>query len=104
MDLLQQILSVGLVIALLAGALWLLNRKGLAQFAIRRSSRTRAGRLEATDRLILTPHHSLHLVRVADRALLIALHPGGCTVLENLDWQEARNPAASKTAMLRESA
>jgi hypothetical protein len=33
--------------------------------------------------LPLTPHHSLHLVRLADRTLLIALSPSGCNLLES---------------------
>ena len=35
------------------------------------------------DRLPLTQHHSLHLVRLADRTLLIGLSPNGCNLLES---------------------
>jgi|GEM_PF-573816 flagellar biogenesis protein FliO len=59
--------------------------------ALRRTWRGRARSLEALDRLALSPQHTLHLVRVGDRALLIGAHPGGCTVLESL-------PAASLPA------
>jgi flagellar biogenesis protein FliO len=30
----------------------------------------------------LTPQHSLHLVRVEDRTMLIAASPSGCSILE----------------------
>jgi flagellar biogenesis protein FliO len=40
------------------------------------------GRLERLERLSLSPQHSLNLVRVGDRELLIAVHAGGCTLLE----------------------
>jgi flagellar biogenesis protein FliO len=33
--------------------------------------------------LSLTPQHSLHLVRVADRTLLVGLSPQGCNLLES---------------------
>jgi flagellar biogenesis protein FliO len=35
------------------------------------------------DRLALTPQHSLHLVRLADRTLLVGLSPQGCNLLES---------------------
>ena len=38
--------------------------------------------MQAIERLSLTPQHSLHLVSVGGRVLLIAVSPGGCTVLD----------------------
>jgi flagellar biogenesis protein FliO len=76
----QQLFAVFLVLALLGAALWLLRRKGMVKvntgFA-RRSSATR--RLEVIDRIVLTTHHSLHLVRVDHCTTLIAVSPAGCT-------------------------
>ena len=40
-------------------------------------------RLEVIDRLALGPKHSLHLVRLADRTLLVGLSPQGCSLLES---------------------
>lgn len=80
---LQQFLAVFLVLALLAAALWLLRRKGLAKVNVgfpRRASTTR--RLEVVDRIALTAQHSLHLVRVEDRLILIGVSPSGCTQIE----------------------
>jgi flagellar biosynthetic protein FliO len=75
--------GVVLVLALLLGALWFLRRKGWAQFSGARRN-ARPGRpLEVIDRVTLTPHHSLHLVRMADRILLVGLSPTGCTLLES---------------------
>jgi len=77
------------ILAVLAMALALrrwASRGGM--LALRRPWRVRSRNLEALDRLALSPQHTLHLVRVGDRALLIGAHPGGCTVLESL-------PAAS---------
>jgi flagellar biogenesis protein FliO len=33
------------------------------------------------EQLRLTPQHSLHMVKVGDKVLLVALSPGGCSVL-----------------------
>ena len=84
----QQVLAVFLVLGLLGAALWLLRSRGLAQFtgsARRKSTR----HLEAIARLPLTPQHSVHLIRVSDHAILLALSPSGCTLVESVPWNQA---------------
>jgi flagellar biogenesis protein FliO len=49
--------------------------------------------LQSIERLPLTPQHSLHLVRVAGRTVLIAVSPGGCSLLDRGDFEEDRSPA-----------
>ena len=39
-------------------------------------------RMQVLERLPLTPQHSLHLVRIDGRTLVVSSGPGGCTVLE----------------------
>jgi flagellar biosynthetic protein FliO len=94
----QQILAVLAVLGLLGGALWLLRRRGLAYYrgpAARKSAR----HLESIARLPLTPQHSVHLVRVADHAVLLALSPSGCTLVERVEWNTpAETPAADRCA------
>jgi len=83
MDLLEQLTMVLLVLGLLAGLLWVLRNRGLATF--RRGgwkTSSAARRLQVIERLPLTASHSLHLVRVADRILLIGVAPSGCTLLD----------------------
>ncbi len=84
----QQVLAVFLVLGLLGAALWLLRSRGFARFTgtVRRKS-TR--HLEAIARLPLTPQHSVHLIRVADHAVLLALSPTGCTLVESVPWNQA---------------
>ena len=82
MEIFQQLWGVVLVLGILCGGLWVLKRKGWAQTALRRAREDGQPRLEVIDRLPLTPHHSLHLVRLADRTLLIGLSPNGCNLLE----------------------
>jgi flagellar biosynthetic protein FliO len=83
MEVFQQFLVVLIVLGLLCGALWALKRKGWARTGLRRKRDEGAPRLEVIDRLPLTQHHSLHLVRLADRTLLIGLSPNGCNLLES---------------------
>jgi flagellar biogenesis protein FliO len=84
----QQILAVLLVLGLLAAALWLLRSRGLAQF--RGPMRSKSGRhLESIARLPLTPQHSVHLIRVSDHAILLALSPSSCTLVESVPWNQA---------------
>jgi flagellar biosynthetic protein FliO len=81
----RQISGVIAVFVLLAAALWWLRRRGLAQvsgFAQRRKTRV----LRIVDRVSLAPAHSLHLVRMADRAILVTVSPNGCQVLESSPW------------------
>jgi len=80
----QQILSVFLVLGLLGGLLWLLRNRGMA---FRGAARRKTERhLESIARLPLTPQHSVHLVRVSDHAVLLALSPSGCTLVERVEW------------------
>lgn len=79
----RQLLSILLVFGLLGFALWKLRRGGTPMFFRapwrRNASGSRA--MESLERLPLTPQHSLHLIRVQGREIVIATHPQGCTVL-----------------------
>jgi len=81
MEAIQPILAMCLVLILLGGALWWLRRKGLAQFSSSSFGKTNR-RMELLERLPLSPGHTLHLVRVGGRVLLVASSPGGCALLE----------------------
>ena len=84
MEQMQQVVAVLAVLGLLGGSLWWLRRKGLAQFGGAALRRKGTRRMEVIERLPLTPQHSLHLVRVAEKTILIGVSPAGCTVLESL--------------------
>lgn len=84
MEAIQQVLSVVVVLALLGGSLWWLRRKGLAQFALKGGGGGKVRSMKVIERLALTPQHSLHLVRMEDRTILIAASPGGCSILDNI--------------------
>ena len=85
MEMFQQLFVIAVVLGGLCALVWWLKRRGLAVSRSPFSRRSQSGegpRLEVIDRLALTPQHSLHLVKLADRTLLIGLSPNGCNLLE----------------------
>lgn len=80
MDLVRQSLAITFVFALLWTALWLLRKKGQFRIGSRKFSRG-SGLLESRGRLVLSQQHTIHLVRIGQRDLVLALHPGGVTLL-----------------------
>jgi flagellar biogenesis protein FliO len=89
MDLTRDLMAVLLVFGVLGGALWALRRAGAVRWRGPGRTRTR-GRVELVERVALGPQHALHLVRLGTRALLIASHAGGCTLVESVPWQECQ--------------
>ena len=87
MEPVRQILGVLLVLGLLGGALYWLRSKGMAQFAAKGLRRPGARQMCSLEQLRLTPQHSLHMVKVGNRVLLVALSPGGCSVLNGGDLE-----------------
>ena len=83
MDAIRQAVAVSVVLSLLAAALWWLRRKGLARYG---PAGSRTHSLRAVERLMLGPQHSLHLVRLAGRGLLVSTSPAGCALLDSFDW------------------
>jgi flagellar biogenesis protein FliO len=83
MQVTEQIGMVLLVFALLGTLLWFAKKRGVASFPSvgRRSGNGR--RLEVLERVPLTTQHALHLVRVADRTVLIATAPSSCMLLDS---------------------
>lgn len=92
---LRALLSVALVLGLVVGLRFWLGRAAWGQRRGRRPNQP--GRLETLDRLALSPQHTLYLVRVGNRAVLIGAHPGGCHLLERLP-AEMLKEAASREA------
>ena len=84
MEMFQQLFAVAGVLAALCVMVWGMKRKGMVRVNFRgsRGSNDPQTRLEVLDRLVLTPHHSVHLIRLADRTLLVGLSPNGCNLLE----------------------
>jgi flagellar biogenesis protein FliO len=83
MDMVRQSLAITFVFALLWAALWLLRKKGRIRIGSRKA-RGEGGVLESRGKLVLSQQHSVHLVRIGQRDLVLALHPSGVTLLAEL--------------------
>jgi flagellar biogenesis protein FliO len=81
MESIRQVLAVLLVLGCLGGALYWLRSKGAARLSVRGFGRSANRQMRLLEQLRLTPQHSLHMVKVGDKVLLVALSPGGCSVL-----------------------
>jgi hypothetical protein len=99
-ELYPQFWGILAVFALLAFMLWLLKKKGavrMAAFLPRWSVGRQRGEerlLERIDGLQLSPTHSLSLIRMADRAILIGISPGGFCLVESSPWKPIQPGAA----------
>jgi flagellar biogenesis protein FliO len=80
-ELIRQVLAVSVVFGLLGCAVWFLGQRGNALGTLLHRTSRGNTHMQVIERLRLTPQHTVVMVRVADRRLLVALHPGGVTVL-----------------------
>jgi flagellar biogenesis protein FliO len=87
MDGIGQVAAVAGVLTLLVLTLGWVRRHGFA--AVLPARRAPARRLECLERLPLGPHHTLHLIRVGETALLVASSPGGCSLVQSLPSNQA---------------
>lgn len=94
MELLPQLCAVLGVFALLGLTLWWLRKRGALQMGAIVPFRSMSGLggnrkkvLERLDALQLSPTHSLNLVRMADRAILIGTSPSGFYLVESGSWK-----------------
>jgi flagellar biogenesis protein FliO len=76
-ELYGQLLAILATFALLGAALWLLRRGGRISWPAAQKGSGRELVVVETKRL--SPAHSLYLVEVRGRAVLIATHPGGAS-------------------------
>ena len=90
MDEMQQVIVVMAVLIGLGASLWVLRSKGMVKFGVKGLGGANARSLESLERLPLTAQHSLHLVRVAERIVLIAVSPQGCSILDGVGESEGR--------------
>ena len=90
----QQMLAIVTVLAFLLGMRHWLRRRGVVHIRAGLSRRRSQRRLELLERLPLTPQHSLHVVRMGGRSLLIGVSPAGCALLETGEAETAGRESA----------
>jgi flagellar biogenesis protein FliO len=76
-DIAEQVVSLLAVFGLLALAVWAFGRKSGREWHLFRKPTKAGALLLVADRLVLTPQHVLHLVRVGEKTVLLATHPQG---------------------------
>jgi len=89
MEQFEQLFAVAGVLMLLGSALYFLRGKGIARFGLKAAGAADGRQLQSIERLPLTSQHSLHLIRVYGRIVLIAVSPGGCSVLDGSAWSQS---------------
>ena len=101
MEEIGQLIAVAGVFGLLLVILWWLRRRGYAQTPsfIRMSVGRSARRMERIERLVLSPQHTLHLVRLGETALLVAASPSGCTLIQALPHTAVEGSFARQEAV-----
>ncbi len=85
MELARQLGAVALVLGLLALIIRALARRRLIWTPLGRRRTGQRAAFEVVDRLALAPQHTLHLVRVGPRLLVVACHPSGTTLLSECE-------------------
>jgi flagellar biogenesis protein FliO len=78
LEIVRQFTGVAFTLALLAAAVWYLRTRGAAQWRPGRRSHV----IEVVESRGIAPGHMLHLVRIGGRAMTLATHSSGCTLLE----------------------
>ncbi len=89
MEIAYQLLTVALVLGLLLVSVRMLSRNRAGWWTGWRRPPNRKHEIELIDRLSLTPQHSVHLLRVRSRTLLVSCQPGGATLLATFDADSA---------------
>lgn len=80
MDIVKQSLAITFVFALMWAALWFLRKRGNVRLGFPKA-RAQNGLLESRGKLALGPLHSIHVVRIGEQDMIIAVHPAGVTQL-----------------------
>jgi hypothetical protein len=105
MEMMDPMPAVVAVLAVVSTALWWLRKKGgwgLAPKLLPKGARRSSRRLASVERLALSPHHVLHLVRLDERVILVAQSPAGLTPVEGALTESAALPAAAFRAAASE--
>lgn len=84
-DMYRQFAGVLIVLGFLGTMLWFARTRGFARWnslSLRKPSRERT--ITVLERVPLTPQHTLHLLAVGDRRLLVTSSPSSCQLIVEL--------------------
>lgn len=80
MELLQQSVALAFVFGLLGVALWFVKTRQSPTLRVRGERK-----MQVIERVSLTPQHSLCLVKVGDRLIMIGTAPTSCQLIETVE-------------------
>src|SRR5437016_4341156 len=83
MDIVKQSLAITFVFALLWAGLWFLRKRNNIRISLP-GGRGGQGLIESRGKLALSAQHSIHVLRIGDRELVVAVYPSGVTMLCDL--------------------
>jgi flagellar biogenesis protein FliO len=80
MEFLQQSLALAVVFGLLGTALWFVKTRQSPNLRVRGERK-----IQVVERVALTPQHTLCLVKVGDRLVMIGTAPNSCQLIQSLE-------------------
>jgi flagellar biosynthetic protein FliO len=81
-DLYRQLFGIVIVLGALMALLWYARKRGFARLNIGTGGSNRL--LKVVERVPLTPQHTLFVVTVSDRTMLLSSSPGSCQLIVEL--------------------
>jgi flagellar biogenesis protein FliO len=87
-DMYRQFLGVLVVLAILVTALYLLKQRGLVRFTGARVLGGADRVVKVIERVPLTAQHTVHLVQIGQRRVLISSSPGSCQLITEISERE----------------
>lgn len=97
MGLAEQLGAIGVVLGLAMLLSWL-RGPAVRGFSVGRSGWNEVRpNLECIQQIRLTSQHSIHVVRIWDRALIVGVHTNGCVLLESRQYEADAKTTAEPT-------
>ncbi len=87
-DLYQQFVGIIVVLSALIAMLWFARKRGFAHFNIGKTSSERM--LKVVERVPLTAQHTLFVVAIGSRTMVLSSSPGSCQVISELNAEATR--------------
>jgi flagellar biogenesis protein FliO len=87
-DLYRQFFGIAVVLGALAALLWFAKRRGFARLNFSRPSQTEFVRV--LERVPLTPQHTLFVLAIGGRTVLLSSSPGSCQMITDVSEEAAR--------------
>jgi len=92
-DMYRQFWGVLAVLGILVAALYLLKQRGIVRFSGVRAFGGPDRIVKVIERIPLTAQHTMHVVQIGHRRVLISSSPGSCQLITEISEQDASQEA-----------